>query len=267
MAIWVVCLLAAAMAVAPAFAQDRKLTDEERIELIRGLTAEYATAKVLLPRSRAPLAVDPKGAYDQKKWISLERENGPAARPGDLIQITKVSLEDKRIVFEINGGIRGGRRWYERVQVDVGTSTRRVPISGPGYGVAPGGTSLALEFPTRLPPLKPAEIKNLLNPILDFNRRSADELYFDSLPPEIQQAVKEKKVVQGMDRDQVLLALGRPDNKVRTTEDGVEYEDWIYGKPPGRIIFVTFEGNEVVRVKEAYAGIGGSVAPSMPPPR
>lgn len=262
-----VIVILALNAAAPAYAQERKLTDEERIELIRGLTAEYATAKVSLPRSRNPLSVDTKGAYDQKKWISLERENGPAARPGDLIQITKVTLEDKRIVFEINGGIRGGRRWYERVQVDVGTSTRRVPVAGPGYGVAPGGTSLALEFPHRLPPLKPAEIKNLLAPVLDFNRRSANELYVESLPPEIQQAVKDKKVIEGMDRDQVLLALGRPDNKVRTTEEGVEYEDWIYGKPPGRIIFVTFEGNEVVRVKEAYAGIGGAVAPSMPPPR
>ena len=31
-----------------------KLTPEERIELTRGLTAEYAKAKVLLPRSKPP---------------------------------------------------------------------------------------------------------------------------------------------------------------------------------------------------------------------
>lgn len=251
----------------PAGAQDRKLTEEERIEMIRGLMAEYATAKAPLPRSRSPLEVDPKGAYDQKKWVSLERENGPAARVGDLIQITKVTLEDKRIVLEINGGIRGGRKWTDRIQVDVGTSRRTVPLSGGSYGVAPGGTSLALVFPGRVPPISPQEVKKLLAPVLDFNRRSATEMYVESLPPEIQQAVKEKKVIQGMDREQVLLAMGRPDNKVRTTEDGTEYEDWIYGKPPGRIVFVTFEGNEVVRVKESYAGIGGSVAPSMPPPR
>jgi len=197
----------------------------------------------------------------------MERENGPAARPGDLVQVTKVTLDEKRIVFEINGGIRGGRKWTDRIQVDVSNRTRTVPLSGGSYGVAPGGTSVALVFDGRLPPMTAAEIKKLLDPVLDFNRRSATEMYVETLPPEIQQAVKEKKAVEGMDRDQVLLALGRPDNKVRTMEDGVEYEDWIYGKPPGRIIFVTFEGNDVVRVKEAYAGIGGSVAPSMPPPR
>ena len=33
-----------------------KLTWEDRVELMRGLTAEYATAKVLLPRAHKPLA-------------------------------------------------------------------------------------------------------------------------------------------------------------------------------------------------------------------
>jgi len=68
-----------------------------------------------------------------------------------------------------------------------------------------------------------------------------------------------------MDREQVLLALGRPRNKVRETLDGVETEDWIYGQPPGKITFVTFAGSKVVKVKETYAGLGGSVAEPLPP--
>jgi outer membrane protein assembly factor BamE (lipoprotein component of BamABCDE complex) len=59
-----------------------------------------------------------------------------------------------------------------------------------------------------------------------------------------------------MDRDQVLLALGRPVRKVRETTDGEETEDWIYGNPPGKIVFVTFKDNKVIKVKEAYAGLG-----------
>ena len=39
-----------------------------------------------------------------------------------------------------------------------------------------------------------------------------------------------------------------------TTKDGVETEDWIYGKPPGKITFVTFAGSKVIAVKETYAG-------------
>jgi hypothetical protein len=259
-------LLAAAWLVwGPASAQDRNLTGEERVELIRGLTAEYATAKAAIPRSKDPLPLNIQGTIDQKRWTAAGRQNGPAAKSGDLVQITKVTLEDKRIVLEINGGMSGGRKWYQRIE--VGTGQQTVPLNSGSQTVAVAGTALALVFPGRLPPVKTAEVKKLLAPVLDFTRRSASETYVESLPPEIQEAVKQKKAVEGMKRDQVLLALGQPVNKVRTTVDGTEYEDWIYGRPPGRIVFVTFEGDEVVRVKESYAGLGGSVAAPLPSPR
>ncbi|MBV9768347.1 MAG: hypothetical protein JOZ32_02145 [Bryobacterales bacterium] len=67
-----------------------------------------------------------------------------------------------------------------------------------------------------------------------------------------------------MDRDQVLLAVGRPRHKERNVSgDGDETEDWIYGDPPGKITFVTFTGSKVTVVKEAYADIGGSTAPPL----
>jgi hypothetical protein len=246
-------------------AADRKLTEEERIELIRGLTAEFATVKTPLPRSKKPLVFRSTGDFDKALWASVGKESGPAGRVGDAIQITKVTFEDDRLVFELNGGYRGGPKWYERIE--IGTGSRTTPIGSGSQNMAPAGTSLALVFPGRMPPLKSAEIKSMLAPVLDFNKRSANEQYMDTLPPEIQQAVKDKKAVEGMDRDMVILALGRPDNKVRETVDGAELEDWIYGKPPGRIVFVTFEGDKVIRVKESYAGLGGSVAPPLPPPR
>jgi hypothetical protein len=249
----------------PAAAQDRNLTSEERIELIRGLTAEYATAKAAIPRSKDPLPLNTQGLIDQTRWIAAERENGPAAKSGDLLQITKVTLEDKRIVLEINGGMSGGRKWYQRLE--VGTGQRTVPLNSGSQSIAVAGTTLGLIFPGRLPPVKTEDVKKLLAPVLDFTRRSASETYMETLPPEIQEAVKQKKAVEGMKRDQVLLAMGQPVNKVRTTVDGTEFEDWIFGRPPGRIVFVTFEGDEVVRVKELYAGLGGSVAAPLPSPR
>ena len=68
----------------------------------------------------------------------------------------------------------------------------------------------------------------------------------------------------GMDRDQVLLAMGRPVNKSRETKDGLELEDWIYGRAPGRITFVTFNGSKVIKVKESYAGLGTEAAAPLP---
>jgi len=259
-----VLLAAVILPLCPAAAEESKLTTEDRIELLRGLTAELATAKVVLPRSKKPLLFSSDGSYDKQQWTDIGREFGPAARVGDLVKLTKVSFEEDRILFEINGGMKGGRKWYEGIQVGVGTRT--APISGGGYSVAPSGTSLALLFAGRVPPIKAAEVKKLLAPILDFNFRSATEQYVEALPPEIRKAVKEKKAVEGMDKDQVLLALGRPRHKVREVKDGVELEDWVYGEPPGKITFVTFDGNKVIQVKETYAGLGDT-APRLPSPR
>jgi hypothetical protein len=82
----------------------------------------------------------------------------------------------------------------------------------------------------------------------------------------VQKAIKEKRAIDGMDREQVVLAMGRPNHKSREVKDGVELEDWIYGDAPGKITFVTFQGSKVVKIKEAYAGLGGETVKPPPPP-
>lgn len=240
-----------------------KLTEDERIELIRGLTAEYATAKVLLPRSKKPLPVEPGGKYDKQQWDQAARELGPAARVGDLVKITKVSLEGDKIVFEINGGVKDKKKWYERIEVGMGNST--TPVGGNQSTSAPAGTNLVLEFHKPIPAVPANDIKKMLAPVLDFEKRTATETVAQQLPPEIAAAVKENRAIEGMDRDQVILALGRPVRKSRETKDGLELEDWIYGQAPGKITFVTFNGPKVIKVKETYAGLGGATAPALKP--
>ncbi len=243
------------------YAAGRKLTHEDRIEIIRGLSSEYATVKAPLPRSKKPLVFSSNGTWDKTKWAEIGRENGPAARTGDIVQITKVDINSDNIEFEINGGLRTGPKWHERVQVGMGTRT--APISQQGQGST--GTVIALEFEGGVPALEVKEFKKILAPILDFEKRTATENYLDSLPPPMQAAIKEKRAIEGMDKDQVLLALGRPRHKQRETKDGAELEDWIYGEPPGKISFVTFANGKVIKVKDAYAGLGGSTAEPLTP--
>lgn len=248
------------------FAADDKLNFEERVEISRGLTAEYATAKIILPRSKKALRFNADGKWDKAEWADAGKALGPAARVGDLIQVTKVEIEDDKIVLQINGGLKTGRKWYERVEVGMGGSGRTTPINTGQNTNAPGGTTIALHFEKNVPPMKAAEIKKLLAPILDFEKRTATEAYVDTLPPEIKQAVQAKKAIEGMDRDQVLLAIGPPRRKTRETKDGDDYEDWIYGEPPGKMTFVTFRGAKVSKVKDVYAGLGGSTVPTTLPP-
>ncbi len=236
-----------------------KLSFEDRVELTRGLMAEYGTVKVLLPRSKKALEFNSDGTYDKKQWSEIAKESGPAARPGDLLQVTRITLESDRIVFEINGGFKGGRKWYQGVQVGV-NGGQSVPVSSQSDSNAPGGTSLALLFHKPLEPIKATDVKKILAPVLDFEKHTVTEVYSESLPPEVQQAIKEKRAREGMNHEQVVMAMGRPDLHSRETKDGMELEDWVFGKPPGKITFVTFNGDKVIKVKEAYAGLGTQVA-------
>ena len=245
-------------ALAPA---GNKLSFDDRVELTRGLTAEYATANVLLPLSRKPLEFDVSGSYDKAQWSIIARQEGPAARTGDMVQVTKIDLQDDRIVLEINGGYKGGRKWYQGVQIAAGPGSNPTPVSvGGSDSNAPGGTAVALLFHKPLESIKSSEVKKMLAPVLDFEKHSVTEVYSETLPLETQKAIKDKRAIVGMDREQVVLAMGRPEYKSRETKDGMELEDWVYGRAPGKFTFVTFNGDKVIKVKEEYAGLGTQVS-------
>jgi len=239
------------------WADSKKLTEDQRIEILRGLSSEYAKIKVLLPRSKKTLEFASDGTWDKAAWQAAEKELGAAGRIGDLIQVTHVEIDKDRIILELNGGSKAKRKFLDHVQIGMGTQTS--PVTGPATN-APGGTTVALTFGGPIGEVTSAEIKKMLQPILDFEKESVTANYVETLPEPIQQAVKAKRVIEGMNHDQVLLAVGKPVHKSRETKEGTDYEDWIYGEPPGRVMFVTFTGDKVVKVKETYAGLGGSVA-------
>ena len=237
-----------------------KLTEDEKIELIRGLTAEFAKVKVPMARTKKPLEINSDGSFDQKKWADAFRSDGAAARTGDQIKITKIIFEGDKMEFEINGGITSGRHWYDHIQVGMGTPTDDQMSTMNASGTPTLGTYLVLNFHKPMEGLTSGDVKKMLAPILDFDPHTVTQLYSETLPPEIQKAIADKKAREGMTRDQVKLALGNPDNKYRETlKDGTETEDWIYGRPPGKITFVTFAGSKVIKVKDEYAGLGGEV--------
>jgi hypothetical protein len=249
------------LSVLPPLCFADKLTFDDRVELMRGLMAEYAKAKVLVPRSKKVLEFNSDGTYDKKAWSDIAKDSGPAARTGDLVQITKVDIETDKIILQLNGGYKGGRHWYDGVQIGMGPSSNpnMTPV-GNSDSNAPGGTTIEILFHKPLEePIKAADVKKMLSPVLDFEQRSATELYAETLPPATAKAIKEKHAIEGMTHEQVIMAMGRPAHKSRETKDGIETEDWVYGTPPGKITFVTFNGDKVIKVKDEYAGLGTEV--------
>src|SRR6185312_11182254 len=59
-----------------------KLSLDERVAIMRGLMAEYATARVTLPSSKKPLKFPSDGKYDRNAWEKELMEHGQAARVG-----------------------------------------------------------------------------------------------------------------------------------------------------------------------------------------
>jgi hypothetical protein len=261
-------LLASSLWLLNSALASEKLSEEDKVELLRGLLSEYATVKTYLPRSPKPLPVDSSGAFDKAQWEQAQQRFGPAARLGDLVQITKLGIEEDKIVFEINHGMKGQRgSWRDHVQIGMsGPIGGGVSQTDPNQSTsAPSGTAIMLLFHGPIPKVKADEVKKMLAQVLTFTNETATENYVDTLPEPIQQAIKANKAIVGMDREQVLLAIGKPRHKERNvTKDGTETEDWIYGDPPGKITFLTFANSKVIQVKDAYADLGGSTAPAPP---
>jgi hypothetical protein len=158
---------------------------------------------------------------------------GSAINPGDRAQITNLDFKDREVVVDINGGGKGKTRLRDRIHLEVGgvpnmTTAPNTPVN------TNAGATIYLDFDKPLPDMTAEELEQYLSGVLDFSKRhSAAVQWVESLPPEIQKAIEDKKPVVGMDHDMVLAAMGRPDRKVREKDsDGNEIEDWIYGTPP-----------------------------------
>ena len=172
-------------------------------------------------------------------------------------------FEGDKLVLEINGGLKSGKKWYDHVETGMGGMTR--PVSNGGY-TPTTGTSIEVNFHKPMEALTADQVKKILLPLMDFDKHSVTKVYSETLPPATQKAIAEKRALEGMSRDEVTMAMGHPLHKYRETKDGVDLEDWIYGEPPGKVTFVTFSNSKVVKVKEQYAGLVIQVSPKQATP-
>jgi len=233
-------------------AKDGPLQPESRLTLVRYLDSEYVRVLQPLPAGKNGLHIKAGAALNDNQLRMTLGAAGSAINPGDKAQITSLEFKDRQIIVDINGGGRGKKRLRDRIHMEVGgvpTMTEQQPDT---TGPANAGATIFLDFDGAVPDLTPDQLKQELSSVLDFSKQhSAAVQWVDTLPPDIQKAIQDKRPAVGMDREMVLAALGRPDRKVREKgEDGSETEDWIYGKPPAKTIFVKFDGDKVTKVEQ-----------------
>lgn len=233
----------------------RKMSKQTRMDLIGAFNAELVYARTAFPMGKTGLMLkDGKVTPDKPHMDQLIAMWGPAVKPGDRAMITAIEIKEDRIHFEINGGPVKKTKWYQRIQVS-GAGGSAVPLGRNDSTNNPHGSYVDLVFDHYVPEMDARQLKNLLLPVFDFNAKTQLEAYLDTVPPKVKEAIKDHRVLVGMNREMVVYAKGRPPKKDREKEgDGTDYEEWIYGEPPHDVDFVRFVGDEVVRVETMKVG-------------
>jgi len=239
-------------------AKNATLQENSKLALIRYVSGEFAKAIKPLPAGKEGFHVRVGKPLETEMLDRAVATHGPAVSTGDKVQITKLEFHEHQIIVDLNGGGRGKRHWRDHIQIGLGgggyppMQSSSKQDQGPP-GMQPGmGSTIFLEFNKQLPDITPDELKQLLSPFLNFSKeRSAAVQWFDTLPPEMKKAIQDRRPVVGMDREELVAAIGKPDHKVRERDsDGNDIEDWIYGQPPSKTVFVRFMGDHVTSIKQ-----------------
>jgi len=229
---------------------DAQLNQNARFSIVGSLIATEGAARIPMPLGKTGVELSANGLINQDKLRKELAENSQAILPGKIVSITAVEFNDKSIEFEIDGGGTKKKNILSNIQIGVGGASSKPDDRDKTPDAK--GSKVTLLFPQKLPKdITPDEIKDLLNPVLDFSKQSIAKTGIEALPPEFQEAVKLKEARIGMDPNTVLLALGQP-NRRRTEKnaEGVEQEDWIYQGRGRRTTLVTFESEVVVKVTQ-----------------
>jgi hypothetical protein len=228
------------------------LQPESRLALVRFVDDEYVDVVQPLPAGKKGIHLKAGVPFDGKQLHTALISSGSAINPGDRAQITGLEFKDREIIVDVNGGGRGKKRLRDRIHLEFGGVPSMTVVQPDAPVQTNVGATIFLDFDTPLPEMTPDELKQDLSALLDFSSHYSVAFHWiDTLPPDIQKAIQAKRAAVGMDREMVIAAIGRPDHKVREKgPDGDETEDWIYGQPPGKTVFVTFEGDKVTRVEQ-----------------
>jgi hypothetical protein len=223
-----------------------------RLDLIRNLESEQGFAHRELPLGAGlKLVANGNMTPREEAYKQMLYEKGQSASPGDRVEITSLQFLADRIVIDFNGGPYAKHRFLSHIELNDMPLAARGPIAT--------GCRITLVFEGGVPEVTAAEVKALLDPLVDFKAKSSAEAYANSLSPKVRDAVENHAILVGMNRQMVIASVGEPQTKHREHVDGSDdssavYEEWIYGQTPQPVQFVRFRNGRVVRLEIAAIG-------------
>jgi len=194
-----------------------KISKQTRMDLVRLINAELVYVRSPFPMGKDGLklrdgVVTPSGAELAAKMAMW----GPAAKNGDAVRITNVIFKDNMVHVEINGGPVKKTKWYQRIS--VGGAGGETPVAPSDSNANARGSFVDVYFDPYIPEMTGQAFKKVLRPVLDFDSKSTEEAYLETIPPKAKEAIENHKVLVGMNREMVTYAKGRPPKKVREHE-------------------------------------------------
>ena len=223
-----------------------------RQELIRDLEAEQGFAHRELPLGAGmQLIANGNMTPNDEAYKRMLYEKGQSAAAGDRVEVTNLEFRGDRIIIDFNGGPYAKHRFLSHISLNDMPLAQQGPLAT--------GCRVTLIFEGGVPEVTAAEVKALLDPVVDFRAKSSAEAYADTLPPKVREAVAAHEILVGMNHRMVLASMGEPKTKERehTATDDPDspiYEEWIYGETPRPIQFVRFKNGRVVRLEIAALG-------------
>ncbi|HEX4999814.1 MAG TPA: hypothetical protein VFY29_16460 [Terriglobia bacterium] len=226
-----------------------QVEQQARFKILHEVITNQAATRIGMPFGDNGVELSDAGVISQNKLADEIKKRGESVPAGKFVTITGIEFSDRAIEVELDGG---GNKKGPGILSRIGAGLQNGIGGGPPKGTTPQpivGSKIVLKFAGKAPTdLTSAALRQLLDPILDFGRRpgaGVDGVAGSEDPGEV---IKEARI--GMDHAAVIRALGRPNNRVRETVNGVEREDWIYNGPGLRTTFVTFENDVVVGIRE-----------------
>ena len=228
------------------------LSERGHTGLIRDLIAEQGFAHRQLPLG-AGITVLANGNMTPRDeaYKKMLYEKGQSAGPGDRVEISALKFENNALILDFNGGPYAKHRFISHI------SLSDVPLAP--QGPIATGFRITLVFEGGLPEVTAQQVKDLLDPLVDFKAHTSAEAYADTLPPRVREAIQNHEILVGMDRRMVVAAVGTPKSKHRehvneADPNSAMWEEWIYGETPEPIRFVRFREDHVVRLEIAALG-------------
>jgi hypothetical protein len=228
------------------------LDDRGHTAIIHDLLAEQGFAHRELPLGPGvTLLANGNMTPLGEEYRRMLYEKGQSAGPGDRVEVSALKFENDRLIIDFNGGPYAKHRFLSHVSVNDVQLAATGPVAT--------GCRVTLVFEGGFPEVTAAQIKALLDPLVDFSAHSAAEAYSNTLTPKVREAIKAHQILVGMDRRMVLAAVGEPHHKHREhlaaeNEHSPIYEEWIYGAPPEPTQFVRFRNGRVARLEIAALG-------------